>query len=242
LPWASLEHVIVGRRPTTGSRGLEALMTDVPPVPHRETRWGAAAAIVAVAAGQLSLPGSLTFGPRILLPAAELLLLGAVVTSNPSRLTAESRDMRAASIGLVGLVATANGVSLGLLVESLFTGGATSGRSLIVAALAIWLTNVVVFALAYWELDRNGPHARSTGVEVAPDLLFPQMTLDGPRFATWAPAFVDYLYVSFTNSTAFSPTDTLPLTRRIKLLMLLQSLASLVTIALVGARAVNILG
>jgi uncharacterized membrane protein len=216
-------------------------MAEVPPMPHRETRWGAAAAIVAVVVGQLLLPGSLTLGPRILLPAAELLLLAAVVTTNPSRLTAESRDMRNVSIVLIALVAVANSISLGLLVTSLFNGNATSGRALIISALGIWLTNVVVFALALWELDRRGPHARSTGEKTDPDLLFPQMTLDGPRFATWAPAFVDYLYVSFTNSTAFSPTDTMPLTRRTKLLMLLQSLASLVTIALVGARAVNIL-
>jgi len=100
----------------------------------------------------------------------------------------------------------------------------------------------VVFALSYWELDRGGPHARSVGAQMDPDLLFPQMTLDQPGFATWLPTFDDYMYVSFTNSTAFSPTDTMPLTGRIKMAMLVQSLMSLVTIGLVGARAVNILG
>jgi hypothetical protein len=209
--------------------------------PHRESRWGAASAIVAAVVVHLVLPGGLIFGPRFALPVIELLLLAAVLFTNPTRLTAESRDMRVVSIGLAGVVALGNELSLGLLVDSLLNGSSTSGRSLILAALGIWLTNVVVFALFYWELDRHGPHARSIGEQADADLLFPQMTLDGARFAAWSPTFTDYLYVSFTNSTAFSPTDAMPLTRRIKLFMLLQSLLSLVTIALVGARAVNIL-
>lgn len=212
-----------------------------PSAPHRESRWGAAAAIVAVIGVQLALPNGLMFGPHWLLPTAELFLLLAVIVSNPTKLSRESRDVRIASIALVLLIAGTNAVSLWLLVDSLLTSGIASGRSLILAAIGIWLTNVVVFALAYWELDRRGPHARSMGKAVRPDLLFPQMTLDQADAASWAPAFVDYLYVSFTNSSAFSPTDTLPLTRRIKMLMLSQSLLSLVTIALVGARAVNIL-
>jgi uncharacterized membrane protein len=210
--------------------------------PHRESRWGAAAAVLAVACVQMVLPSSLVLGSRYLLPGAELVLLAALVATNPTKLTAESRHMRAGSITLLLLIGVANTLSLGLLVDSLLNGSATSGRTLILAAIGIWLTNVVVFALAYWELDRHGPHSRSTGEPVDPDLLFPQMSLDEARFRTWVPKFVDYLYVSFTNSTAFSPTDTMPLTRRIKLLMLVQSLASLVTVALVGARAVNILG
>jgi uncharacterized membrane protein len=210
--------------------------------PYRESRWGAAAAVLAVVCVQIVLPSSLILGSRYLLPGVEVVLLVALVATNPTKLTAKSRDMRAGSIALLLLIGAANTLSLGLLVDSLLNGSTTSGRTLILAAIGIWLTNVVVFGLAYWELDLHGPHSRSTGVPVDPDLLFPQMTLDGPRFHNWAPKFVDYLYVSFTNSTAFSPTDTMPLTRRIKLLMLVQSLASLVTVALVGARAVNILG
>jgi uncharacterized membrane protein len=211
-----------------------------PPGRRTETRWPAAAAIVAVVVVQLALPQSLTFGSRALLPALEVALLAVILATNRRRLTATSKDMRFASVGLIALMAVANSLSLGLLVNALLNGSATSGHRLILAALGIWLTNVVVFALLYWELDRKGVHARSTGTAGDEELLFPQMTL--PRHAAWMPVFGDYLYVSFTNSTAFSPTDTMPLSSRIKMAMLVQSLLSLVTIGLVGARAVNILG
>jgi uncharacterized membrane protein len=212
-----------------------------PAAVHQESRWGAAAAILAAVAMQVSLPQSLTFGPTLLLPAVEVVLLTAVLATNPNRLSAESRDMRWASLVLAGVIALANAASLALLVDALLNGGDTSGRTLILSALGIWLTNVVVFALVYWEVDRRGPHERSTGGQAQVDLLFPQMTQTGPSFSAWAPTFADYLYVSFTNSMAFSPTDTMPLTRSVKMVMLVQSLLSLVTIALVGARAVNIL-
>ena len=111
-------------------------------------------------------------------------------------------------------------------------------------ALPIWLTNVLVFGLAYWELDRGGPLGRAgaRAAPASPDLWFPQDA--DPRSAApgWRPVFADYLFVSLTSSTAFSPTDTMPLTPRAKLLMGLQSLVSLLTIGLVAARAVNILG
>jgi uncharacterized membrane protein len=104
----------------------------------------------------------------------------------------------------------------------------------------IWLTNVAVFALWYWQLDRGGPDRRARGDEDPPDFLFVQMT--EPSLARgWMPSFLDYLYTSFTNATAFSPTDTMPLTVRVKMLMLVQSMVSLITIGLVAARAVNIL-
>jgi uncharacterized membrane protein len=223
----------------TTRRSMSEPSPDV--VAHHESRWGAAAAIVAVVVVQVSLPDTLRVAPRFLLPTVECALLLAVLITNPNRLTAESRDMRWVSLCLAGVIGVANAAALGLLVKALLSGSSTSGRTLILASLGIWLTNVVVFALVYWELDRRGPYARSTGQQVDPDLLFPQMTLEHARYRHWMPAFLDYLYVSFTNSTAFSPTDTMPLTRRIKIVMLAQSLLSLITIALVGARAVNIL-
>jgi uncharacterized membrane protein len=215
--------------------------TSAPP-PRGESRWPAAAAVVAVIVVQLALPATLTFGSRYLLPALEAALLVVIVGTNRNQLTVRSVDMRYVSLALIAVMAAANLLSLGLLVNALLTGSETSGRLLILAALGIWLTNVVVFALVFWELDRRGAHARSTGNGGDYELLFPQMTLPEPRFAAWLPIFGDYLYVSFTNSTAFSPTDTMPLSSRIKMAMLAQSLLSLVTIGLVGARAVNILG
>ena len=123
----------------------------------------------------------------------------------------------------------------------LLDGGTQSGRQLIIAGAGVWLTNVIIFGLVLWETDQGGPHARSTGRSDSLDLLFPQLTVDLPQVAGWSPSFVDYLYVSFTNSTAFSPTDTMPLTSRAKLIMLTQALLSFVTVGLVIARAVNIL-
>jgi uncharacterized membrane protein len=218
------------------------MSTDPSTTRRTESRWPAAAAVVAVIAAQLALPDHLTFGSRELMPALEAVLLIAIVATNRNQLTATSVDMRYVSLTLIGVMAVANSLSLALLVNALLNGGATTGRLLILAALGIWLTNVVVFALVYWELDRRGAHARSAGNAGDWELLFPQMTVDGPRYDRWLPVFGDYLYVSFTNSTAFSPTDTMPLSRRIKMAMLVQSLLSLVTIGLVGARAVNILG
>jgi uncharacterized membrane protein len=206
-----------------------------------ESRWGAAAAVLGVAALHLALPERFIPGPRWGVPLLETVLIGALLAANPTRITRESRDARWLSLALVAVVAAANSVSLIQVVRLLLSGGATSGRDLVAAAVGVWLTNVVLFGLVFWELDRGGSHARSIGRDRRPDLLFPQMTLDDPAWSSWSPSFVDYLYVSFTNSTAFSPTDTMPLTARAKLAMLAQALLSFVTVGLVVARAVNIL-
>ncbi len=146
---------------------------------------------------------------------------------------------------LIALVNAANVISLILLVHDLLQGKANGkaivGPQLLFSSLLIWLTNVLVFALWYWELDRGGPDERSHPDHRQPDFLFPQMATPQCTHATWSPSFMDYLYVSFTNATAFSPTDTMPLAPWAKALMLVQALASLLTIALVAARAVNIL-
>jgi uncharacterized membrane protein len=118
---------------------------------------------------------------------------------------------------------------------------ASNGRQLISSGALVWLTNVIIFGLWYWEIDRGGPGVRAAGHDEPPDFLYPQMTDDTVEPLDWRPQFVDYLYVSLTNATAFSPTDTMPLTPRAKAMMGLQSLVSLVTIGLVVARAVNIL-
>jgi hypothetical protein len=159
----------------------------------------------------------------------------------PVRHARETAAHRIASLGLIAVVNAANVASLVLLVNSLLNGGASGGTLLVFAAMQIWLTNVIVFGLWYWELDRGGPSARCHEQHREPDFLFPQMTLPAAAPADWTPRFLDYLYVAFTNATAFSPTDTMPLTMWAKILMAVQSLASLLTVALVAARAVNIL-
>ena len=111
---------------------------------------------------------------------------------------------------------------------------------LLASGAAIWLTNVIAFALWYWEFDRGGPVARAHGRTAVPDFQFVQM--QSPELAPpdWEPEFVDYLYLSFTNATAFSPTDVMPLSRWAKMVMLVQSAVSLVTVALIISRAVSL--
>jgi len=208
-----------------------------------ESRWPAAAAVLVVLLVQLRLPEALVPGPRLVLPALEGALLVGLLAADPRRLTRESRDVRVLAIALVALVALANASSLIALLRALLTSGSQDGTALLASAGGIWLTNVVVFALAYWELDRGGPLGRAGAREGPghPDLLFPQD--NDPQHAPpgWHPVFADYLFVSLTAATAFSPTDTMPLTPRAKLLHGIQSVISLLTVALVTARAVNIL-
>jgi hypothetical protein len=126
------------------------------------------------------------------------------------------------------------------LVKALLSGNAkSSGQSLLLDAINIWGTNVIAFALWYWNIDRGGPASQGITMVEEDDFLFPQMTL--PECKEWTPGFTDYLYLSFTNASAFSPTDTMPLSERAKLLMMAESAISLLTLALVAARAVNIL-
>lgn len=192
----------------------------------------------------LTIAEPLVPGPRLLLPAVELSLLIGLLAADPRRLHAGSKDLRMLSLGLVGVVAAVNALTLSALVRALVGGGPTTGRQLLGSAAAVWLTNLVAFGLAYWELDRGGPLGR-VGARPRPDhpdLLFPQDSSPEQAPAGWQPVFADYLFVSLSAATAFSPTDTMPLTRRAKLLVGVQSLISLLTVGLVAARAVNVLG
>ncbi len=143
---------------------------------------------------------------------------------------------------MIALVTAANFTALGLLVHLLLERNTAAGRDLIIAAGQIWLTNVAVFALWFWEVDRGGPHVRTKSEQQAPDFLFPQMTVPELPLGDWRPGFMDYLYVAFTNASAFSPTDAMPLSVRVKSLMLVEAMASFLTVGLIAARAVNILG
>jgi uncharacterized membrane protein len=201
-----------------------------------------AAVITLIIGAQLAEPQRLTLHPHWLLPALEGVFLAVLVASNPARINRESVPLRVSSLALAAIASLANVWSLILLIQGLITGseGRAAGPLLFVAA-AIWGTNVVVFALWYWEFDRGGPVARAHAHQPNPDFLFPQMQTPELVSNDWEPTFFDYVYVSYTNATAFSPTDTMPLSRWAKLLMLMQSAISLATMALVVARAVNIL-
>jgi uncharacterized membrane protein len=191
---------------------------------------------------QAAVPTALAFHPRWVMPALEGALLLFLAAVNPGRITRPSKVLRAATVAMVAAINFANFWSLGLLIHGLVTG--TEGQNasaLLLTGAAIWGTNVIAFSFWYWEFDRGGPARRAHAERHYPDLLFPQMTSPEHAPADWHPEYFDYLYTSFTNATAFSPTDTMPLTRWTKMLFLIQSGISLVTGALVVARAVNIL-
>jgi hypothetical protein len=208
-----------------------------------ERRWPITVAIIAAIVLQVLLPPRLTEPlPRWLMPALEAALLIGLTIGDPVRVERGGAMRRIASIVLILLLSAANAISAGLLVRAILIGkaGAAAGP-LFASGASIWGTNVIAFGLWYWEFDRGGPIQRVAGVSRHPDLMFPQMA--SPQLAPpdWEPHFVDYLYLSFTNATAFSPTDVMPLARWAKLTMAVQSAVSLAVGALVIARAVNIL-
>jgi uncharacterized membrane protein len=205
-----------------------------------EHRWWIALALGVTIAAQFALPSRFVVHPAYIAPTIEAVLLVVLTVMHPDRLSQRTQQLRAASQVLLAIIAITNAISVGLLIHTITTGHHVPPVTLLVGGGEIWLTNTVVFALWYWEYDRGGPAARAHGTKDVPDLLFPQMT-DEHLARNWEPIFVDYLFVSFTNSTAFSPTDTMPLSRWCKLLFALQAAISLVTVALIAARAVNIL-
>jgi hypothetical protein len=207
-----------------------------------ESRIPASIAIICALVLYYTLPSHLVYGPRWMVPVFELALLVPLLIVAPRRQQGEGRALRVAAIVLIAIVNVANVASLALLVHFLTTSGnKASGLDLLASSASIWFTNVIVFALWYWELDRGGPHERLTSEHREPDFLFPQMVTPGCALHGWAPSFLDYLFVSFTNASAFSPTDTMPLTLTAKVLFMVQAATSLLTVVLVAARAVNIL-
>jgi hypothetical protein len=210
------------------------------PSPSR-SNWPARIAVLCALGLYLVLPNRLVPGPRFVVPVLEAVILVTLSLFWPHHTMVRAPLRRLLALLLIALVSTANLINLLLLVNELLKGNVMNGRELIVSSLALWTTNVIVFALWYWELDRGGPYARHQTEHREPDFLFPQMTTPGAGTPIWAPSFVDYLFISLTNATAFSPTDTMPLTVMAKALMGAQALTSLLTVAVVAARAVNIL-
>jgi hypothetical protein len=225
--------------------------------PEMLDRWIVRVAFLVVVALQFSLINDFGYGPRRLAPILELVLLipAMALTLRAERIAWNAHDRRqwesassyrglnfVLGIALVIIVSLANARSLLLLVQALLGGKTHNGRMLLLDALNIWATNVIVFSLWYWALDRGGPWIDRRDHRGPSEFIFPFMTLPAEIVGPDArPRYVDYLFLSFNTSTPFSPTDTLPLTARMKLLMMLESIVSLGTLALVAARAVNIL-
>jgi uncharacterized membrane protein len=204
-----------------------------------EPYWHVQLAVIIAIVLQLALNDKLTVGPKYIIAGFECLLLILLAVVVPRKHTVIIHLRRSLATLLIALVSIANISSLVLVVYNLFSTHQVSGKELIVSGLAIYLTNIIIFGLWYWELDTTGNQGQSSSAKPT-DFLFPQMGTP-TRFEGWRPTFFDYLYISLTNASAFSPTDTMPLTHRAKMLMSLQSTTSLITIALVAARAVNIL-
>jgi hypothetical protein len=219
-----------------------------------EARLPSALVVVAAIALYTLLPEQLILGPRLIIPVLELVLLIALVAVNPHRMTRDNPWERAAALTLVALIAVANLVALVLLLRQLVSTGSSAATELLIAAGQVWLTNVIAYGLAFWELDRGGPVARTHLPRrrlPKADFRFPQdedhdavdeVKAGSSKVGDWVPAVVDYLYVSLSNSSAFSPTDTMPLSTRAKILMGIESTSALVISVVVIAKGVGSLG
>jgi hypothetical protein len=220
--------------------------------------WLARGAVAVIVALQIGIVNDLMIGPRWLAPTMELALLiplsiatawtqkraRKASTNEQWQLVGRDRKVvRWLAITLTAVVTLMNFGALTRLIAAMLAGHAGTGQTLLLDAVNIWLTNVIIFALWYWALDRGGPAGNVVGPGRGSDFLFTQQqpVADPERFADWSPGFLDYLFLAYTNATAFSPADTFPLTVRAKMLMMAESAISLATIALVASRAVGIL-
>ncbi|WP_433599844.1 hypothetical protein ACQPXH_30250 [Nocardia sp. CA-135953] len=206
-----------------------------------ESRWAATLAVLVIVVLQVAPPELRKQPAWFVLPVLEVLLLGVLVVANPFRLNREERWLRNGGLLLIGLLSLATAVSAGRLVFRLIDRSLTDPVEILLSGGAVWLTNMVVFGLCYWEFDRGGPAARAHARKPLPDFLFVQMQSPELAEPEWEPQFVDYLYLAFTNATAFSPTDVMPMSRWAKATMMLESAISLVLVILVIARAINVM-
>jgi uncharacterized membrane protein len=203
------------------------------------SRWPVIIAVVVAVGLQLVLPNRFTPGHRAV-PALELVLLIALVAANPLSARRGARWLRRSLAVFTAIITGTNAWSAVKLVQQIIQGTQQDPLTLLTSGAAIWVTNVIVLGLWYWQFDRGGPLARLDGAQPYPDFSFPQRQSTGEVPPDWEPAFIDYLYLSYTNATAFSPTDVMPFTGRAKFVMMIQSAVSLVTVVLVIARAINL--
>jgi hypothetical protein len=223
-----------------------------------ESRLFPIAAVLSSAGLYATLPSRFVAGPsagafsvaRWFVPAVTVVLLLALVASVPEKRFAKALGLaggrlhvqrRALALTVIAVLTAANAAAIVLLVHLLLHGAQANASLLLRAGIHMWCLNVLVFGLWYWELDNGGPVARLNAGAGGRDFLFPQQADPAVGQPNWRPLFLDYLYLSYTNATAFSPTDAMPLTRWAKMLMLVESAASLVLALMVAARAVNIL-
>ena len=205
-----------------------------------------ALAVVAAVALQAGTPhrGQLRFW--WVFPALELLLLVVMIARDPGRIDSETPASRRVTVVLIAVLTIGTIWAVGRLVYDILAnvqidGGRLNATDLLGRGAAIWFTNIIVFSLWFWEFDRGGPVARAHARDVPPSFAFPENATPELVPPGWLPTYPDYLYLAFTNATAFSPTDTLPVRLWAKMVMMLESMASLAIAVCVIARAINIL-
>ncbi len=205
-----------------------------------EPRWPASVSLVVCAGLYVLLPSRLAVGPKWLLPVLVALPL-IPLTARRHRHPDNEPWVHHVAVALVGIITLANFTSVVLLIHHVFYATQIGGRQLLYSAATIWATNVIVFGIWFWEVDRGGPVRRPGAKARFPDLQFPQMGQPSLAPPDWRPQFTDYLYTSLANGTSFAPADAMPLTMVMKGLFGLESLISFITIAIVAGEAVNII-
>jgi hypothetical protein len=207
-----------------------------------EARWPMAGAVLAAMILTILLPEEIRGVPQWLLPTIEGLLLVALIVGDPGAIDRRSNALRGLSIALVSVLVAGALWSTVLLIAALIEGNnaTNSAGELLATGAIVWVSNNIAFSLLYWELDGGGAAARAHRLPKYPDFAFPQQLNPDLASPNWRPRFYDYLYLGFTNSTAFSPTDAMPLAIWAKLAMTVQASVSLALLGLVVARAVNV--
>ena len=213
-----------------------------PPGPGAEPRWPMATAVLTATILYVGTPHRGRVPGWWLFPVVQLVLLGLLIAQDPGRIDRRSPSLRRPMVAL--LVVMTAGTVLGVIVlahDILVAATGVTATVLLGRGAAIWVANVIIFSLWYWQFDRGGPAERAAGAPVAASFAFPENATPELAPAGWRPDYPDYLYLAFTNATAFSPTDTLPVRTWAKLTMMVQSALSLVIAILVIARAINVL-
>jgi hypothetical protein len=208
-----------------------------------EARWPMASAVLVAMVLTVLMPDEVRLGPPWLIPLLAGVLLVVLIVGDPGRISRRSSVLRGFSIALVSLLAAEALWSTARLIDQLIEGGPHTSEPgpLLAAGAIVWISNNIAFALLYWELDGGGAAARANELPAHPDLAFPEQLNPQVTPANWRPRFIDYLYLGYTNATAFSPTDVMPLVPWAKIAMIVQSAVSLSILGLVIARAANIL-
>jgi uncharacterized membrane protein len=213
-----------------------------PPRPVPEPRWPMAAAVLAMVALQIVVPRRGRVPVWWIFPLCEVVLLAVLIVRDPGRIDRRSQTLRRVTILLITVMTVADALGTFILsYDILASVRGVTATTLLGRGAAIWVTNVIAFSLWYWELDRGGPAERAARSGIKASFAFPEDAMPELADEGWIPAYPDYLYLSFTAATAFSPTDTLPIRRWAKMTMMVESAVSLVVAILVVARAINIL-